>query len=117
MAAVSTDVPGRPPRGIRAWVPVAVGLLAMYVPTAIDVSRKFWVQEDESHGPVILAIVLWLLWRERKALLTAQDRALPFAGWLCFASGLGLYVIGRSQQFFQFDVASLIPVLLCLRFS
>lgn len=97
-----------------AWGPVLVGLLIMYVPTAIDVGRKFWVQEDESHGPVILAIVLWLVWRERRALLESQSKRMPILGWGCFAFGLILYVIGRSQQFFQFDVGSLAPVLVGL---
>ncbi|MGA2551158.1 MAG: exosortase C-terminal domain/associated protein EpsI [Burkholderiaceae bacterium] len=119
MAAVSPKIRFGIPDTVLAWSPILVGLLCMYVPTGIDVSRTFWVQEDESHGPVILAIVVWLVWRERRALLDSSSGASPIGGAICLAFALMVYIVGRSQQFFQFDVGSVIPLLvgLALLFS
>ncbi|MEI7443662.1 MAG: exosortase B [Burkholderiales bacterium] len=97
---------------VVAVLPVAVGLLAMYVPTFLDVSRVYWANERGSAGPMILAISAWLLWRVRDRLLGASDRgALPVAGSVLLAFGLALYAIGRSQDFPQLEVGSMVPVL------
>jgi exosortase B len=97
---------------VLKWAPVLIGLLIMYVPTYIDLAQTFWKSEDNAHGPLILAVVLWLIWRRREVLLEPPIDARPLAGGLVLAFGLFLYVIGRSQQFFQPDAFSQIPVLL-----
>jgi exosortase B len=94
------------------WLPVGLGLLVLYVPSFIDLSRTFWRTEVGGHGPIILAVVLWLLWREREALISSvPDTRMPRLGGALVAFGLLLYVLGRSQEFFQFEVGSLIPLL------
>jgi exosortase B len=95
-----------------AALPVVVGLLAMYVPTFHDVSRVYWANERGSAGPMILAISAWLAWRVRERLLEASDsRAMPRTGTALMALGLAMYAIGRSQDFPQFEVGSMVPVL------
>jgi exosortase B len=94
------------------WLPVGLGLLVLYVPSFIDLARTFWKTEVGGHGPIILAIVLWLFWREREALVgSTADTRMPKLGSALFAFGLLLYVLGRSQEFFQFEIGSLVPLL------
>ncbi len=94
------------------WLPVTLGLLVLYVPSIIDLSQTFWRTDIGGHGPIILAVVVWLLWRERAALFgPQQDTPMPRAGWTLIGVGLLLYVLGRSQEFFQFEVGSMIPLL------
>ena len=109
-AAVPGAASARMP-GLMPWLPIAVGLLALYVPTFRDVSQSFWIHERGSSGPVILAIAVWLVWRERAVLAGAADRPAPGIGAAVLGAGLALYAVGRSQQFFQFEVGSLLPVL------
>jgi exosortase B len=100
------------PSHVVAALPVVVGLLALYVPTFVDVSRIYWANERGSAGPMILAISAWLVWRVRERLLEASDsRVMPRTGTALLALGLAMYAIGRSQEFAQFEVGSMVPVL------
>src|SRR5687768_4017180 len=102
---------GRESHSLR-WLPVAVGLAAMYVPTYVDLARGLWQQEAQAHGPIILVVVAWLVWRQRAALASdAAGRSAPLAGWAMLAFGLLLYVVGRSQGIALFEVGSHLPVL------
>ncbi len=95
-------------------LPIGAGLLAMYLPSYFDTGRRFWIRPDEIHAPIILMILLWLLWRERGALTWGANSTERAAGAALFCLGLLLYIVGRSQEFFQFDLGSQIPVLLGL---
>lgn len=84
----------------------------MYGPTYYDLARTFWRQEYGAHGPVILAIVLWLLWRQRRDFTpTAFDRPMPRTGAVLIGSALMLYVLGRTQGLLVFETGSQIPLL------
>lgn len=109
MQAVTTL---RPQSVAVAAVPLVVGILAMYVPTFVDVARVYWANERGSAGPMILAISAWLVWRVRERLLDAPALgALPRTGTVLLVLGLVMYAVGRSQDFPQLEVGSLVPVL------
>lgn len=93
------------------WAPVAVGLCALYLPTFWDLSETVWNTEDQGHGPIVLALIGYLVWRKRDALQDAGARPASLSGGVLLAVGLLLYVIGRSQSIIQFEVGSLLPVL------
>lgn len=95
----------------REWLPVAAGLLALYGPTFYDLAATLWREDDHAHGPIILAVIIWLFWRERSALLTAPLRAAPRTGFMFLVVGLLLYVVGRSQEINVFQVGALVPIL------
>jgi exosortase B len=86
----------------------------MYVPSYIDLWQQFWSREDNAHGPLIVAVVGWLVWRKRECFLVAPSDLNRIGGWALIVVGLVLYVIGRSQDFFQPDAFSQIPLLLGL---
>jgi exosortase B len=93
------------------WLPVVAGLLVLYVPTYLDLYETFWRNERGSHGPIIFGISAWLVWRERQAFASTADTRMPRLGWALVAIGLACYVLGRSQEFFQFEAGSQIPLL------
>ena len=103
---------GRETEGLLRWLPVALGLAVMYVPTYVDLAHGLWQQEAYAHGPIILVVVAWLVWRQRAALASGgAGRSAPLAGWAMLAFGLMLYAVGRSQGIALFEVGSHLPVL------
>lgn len=95
----------------RPWLALAAGLALLYVPTYIDLARGLWRDDAYAHGPIIVAVFAWLVWRNRAALLEDSGRRSPVAGGFLVALGLILYVVGRSQGLTLFEVASHIPVI------
>lgn len=94
------------------WLlPILVGLCALYVPTYMVLSHTVWASDEQGHGPIILAISLWLMWTKRKEYLSLPDRPAFTAGIASFLLGFMLYVLGRTQQLDTFEVASQILVL------
>lgn len=97
---------------LTAALPLAVGLLALYLPTFLELSRTIWRSEEQGHGPLILAVSLWIFWQKRHEFVQAADRSRAAAGgWVLIALALLLYVFGRSQQILLFEVGSQIPLL------
>lgn len=94
------------------WLGILLALLVMYLPSYRALASTFWVMSDSAEGAIILAISVWLLWRERDVFLSMPDPGFRAAGVVLFLFGLILYSLGRSQEFFQFEVGSQIPVLL-----
>jgi exosortase B len=90
---------------------LAGGFALLYLPTYWDLSRTVWASDEQGHGPIILAVSLWLLYqlRHRMAALPGQPAAVLGCG--VFALGLLLYVLGRTQAVIMFEVGSQIAVL------
>ncbi|HEU4644014.1 MAG TPA: exosortase B [Burkholderiales bacterium] len=92
------------------WVPVGLGLLALYVPVFYEFANGLWQSDDHAHGPIILAVIVWLFWRQKDAFLLHTPPALGWGiGLLVF--GLLLYVVGRSQDITIFEAGALAPIL------
>jgi len=94
------------------WAVLAAAVALLVIPSYVDVYRVFWRVERGAQGPVILAVVAWLLWRERGALrrFAAHSPLLP--GLALLAVGTTFYVLGRSQSIYSLEVVAQIPVLL-----
>jgi exosortase B len=103
--------PGREVEGVLRWLPVMLGAAVMYVPTYVDLAHGLWQDDAHAHGPIILAVVAWLTWRQRAALADETGQRAPLAGGVLLVSGLLLYAVGRSQGIAIFEVGSHIPVL------
>jgi exosortase B len=104
------------PEGEPRWMPLvalAAGFLALYVPLFVSLARTLWREEDYAHGPIILAVAVYLFWKAGKN--SARLNFLPrgkfnLAPFLVLLAGLALYVVGQSQSLPLFSTASLIPV-------
>lgn len=98
------------PAAVFDWLPMAAGLLALYIPTFLAFSTTIWETEQHAHGPLIVAAVAWLVWDKRRFFgEVGSDRA-PVTGWSLFSIGLMTYVLGRSQSIPMLDIGSFIPV-------
>jgi len=114
--SVATSSQEQAPLSARDWplLSVAVlllGLLALYVPTWMDLSHTVWNKDESGHGPLVLGMSCWLLWRDRRAIAQSSTEPALVSAFFALCFGLMLYVLGRSQAIDTVEVASQIFVL------
>jgi len=97
-------------RGIE-WVPVLFGLVAMYVPSFVDLAMGLWQDDEQMHGPIIVTVTLYLFWTLRHVVQDAPVAPRPAIGWTLLGFGLLFYILGRSQGIIIFELGSLLLVL------
>jgi exosortase B len=96
-------------RSLR-WLPVLFATLVMYGPMYYGMAGSIWQREEYAHGPIVLAVCLWLLWKSRGVLLSEERRRAPLLGGVLIAVGLCLFVIGSTVGIAFFQVGSQIPL-------
>lgn len=99
------------PDRLWSWLPVVLGIAALFVPTYVRLAERAWPQEAYEHGPIIVAIFWWLVWRQREVLAAVAPQPLPWLGWPLLLAGLFLYFVGYTQNLALFEVAAQIPIL------
>src|SRR5471030_1690805 len=78
------------------WWPVVVGLLVLYVPTFYGLMVGIWSTEEQAHGPIILALSLWVFYQKWPLMVErTAGRGATVAGWPLLALGLCMYILGR----------------------
>ncbi len=102
---------------------LGAGLILLYVPTLWDFFHGVWRSDEQAHGPMILGITSWLIYRAWPQLVDAHkprcpdasatpvSRAASWIGWAILVLGLLSYVVGRSQTIEYIELGSLIWVL------
>lgn len=111
-----TSGPAQPVQWLD-WLPLALlaaGWLAMFGSSYWRLSGTVWATDAQGHGPIILAVGFWLLYKKRDALmaLARQPQTLMGAGFL--AVGIAAYAIGRSQSVWTLEIGAQILVLIAL---
>lgn len=102
---------------LKAWWPVALGLLVLYVPTYWMLAHGLWNTDDYAHGPIVLVVTLYLIWQQRAVFMPDSSPRMPsrseaIVGWTLLVLGLLTYAVGRSQGILLLEVGSQIPVIL-----
>jgi exosortase B len=89
----------------RAWLLAGIGFAAMYLPVyfwaafgAAPPWKGIWQSEEQGHGALILAVMLWLFWGLRKAIDSVVARPARGVGWTVFGFGLFVYFVGQVFQ-------------------
>jgi len=82
----------------RAWLLAGIGFAAMYLPVYWWAANGIWQSEEQGHGALILAVMVWLFWGLRKPIDSVVPRPAPRAGWALFGFGLFVYFVGQVFQ-------------------
>jgi len=94
------------------WLPIVTGLIVLYVPSLVDLFRGIWSTDEQAHGPIVLGISCWLIYRKWSEMsLASKDRAGSSWGWPLLVFGLLVYAVGRSQEMLLLEVGSAVWVL------
>ena len=112
----SKSVIAMPPAAqLLTWLPIIIGLAVLYVPSLYDLFRGVWSDDEQAHGPIVLAISCWLIYRKWPEMVKASvNKPAPVAGWLLLSLGLISYIIGRSQAIIQLEIGAVLPVIIGL---
>ena len=107
----------------KPWLPLptdivvlSMGLLAMFSLTLQDLFRDneagLWAKDAHSHGPIMLAVAMWLLitrWREFKGAAGPATGAM--LAWPVLGIGSIFFVLGRALGIIYFEVFAFIPMM------
>ena len=100
---------------LKAWWPIVLGLLALYAPSYWMLAHGLWNSDDYAHGPIVLAVTLFLIWQQRAVFMEESSKPTGVEtaiGWTLLVVGLLAYALGRSQDILLFEIGSQIPVIL-----
>jgi exosortase B len=101
----------------RRYPVLAVGLLAMLLPTLYAMATQSWTREEGVHGPLVLATAVWLVWRSWDELVAeARPGNLALAAPALVLMGVA-YAFGRAFDFLMIEVAALLGALLVLAYA
>jgi exosortase B len=97
-------------KNMLAWVLALGGFAAMYVPIYVWAAQGIWQTDDHGHGPIILAVIVWLFWNVHKQILEVPAEPAPALGWTVFGFGLLVYIVGRVFQISILEIGSELPI-------
>lgn len=85
---------------------LAASLAILLIPTVLRMGKEVWVLDEQAHGPIIVLVVLYLLWKQRDIL--SQDYSGPnwirMVGWCTLIAGALSFIVGRTQDIIFFEV-------------
>ena len=94
------------------WLPIIAGLAALYVPSLIDLFSGIWSKDEQMHGPIVLGIACWLIYRNWPVMMAASEgKPASNWGWPICVFALLLYTVGRSQDILLFEIGSVVWLL------
>jgi exosortase B len=100
----------RPHADQLPWILAGLGFVGMYAPTFWNASQGLWKSDDFSHGPIILAVLIWLFWTKRAEIFTAPTNHHHWLAWPLFLLGVLLYLFGRLFEISSFEFGSLLLI-------
>jgi exosortase B len=105
MTTVAHPAPADDSANLR-WA-LALGLfVAMFTPLYIRASGALWEREEHAHGPMILAIALYLAWTLRDKLVQLAPPRTSWPGWCLLGLGSVSVLLGRLVDFSILEFAS-----------
>jgi len=101
--------------GMPEWWPVLLGMVLLYAPTYYDLFNGLWSSEEQAHGPIILVLSIWLIYKKWPLITVGNINIYSsVTGWMIFILALLFYMVGRSQQIMFFELGSFIWILFAI---
>ena len=89
-----------------------IGVAAILLPTMIEVGQFNWTTEQGGHGPIVMAIGLWLLWREAKSSSAPRKPGNAIIGSLALAGHLAVYLVSRITGILEIEALAMYGALI-----
>ena len=89
-----------------------IGVAAILLPTMIEVGQFNWTTEQGGHGPIVMAIGLWLLWREVKSSSAPRKPGNAVIGSLALIGLLAVYLVSRITGILEIEALAMYGALI-----
>jgi len=102
---------------LKPWLPLGlllIGWLVMYGPSYYALSSTIWASDEQGHGPIILGVSIWLLFRKRSEFSALQREPQTLLPSVLLLIAILAYAVGRSQTIWTMEIGSQILVLTSL---
>jgi exosortase B len=106
----SQHIASLPLRLSAQWLLVGLAAVLFYVPSLWDLFHGIWSTDEQAHGPLILVLAGWLIWRRRDAIAASSYAPATTCAWTFFVFSALLFILGRSQGILIFELGSVIPM-------
>ena len=111
-AASQPVEPANWPNRLLGWLPIIAGLTVLYLPSLTDLLNGLWSTDRRAHGPIVLGIACWLIYRKWPEMWRiSEGRPAVAAGWPIFIFGLLLSLLADQQDILMFEIGSAIWLL------
>ena len=88
--------PDRPTlRDLLPWWPLLAGIAILVIPTMQGIATVSWSTEQGAHGPIVLAIGIWLVVRSWPLMAARAKPGSALLGGAALAGALLLYIFAR----------------------
>ncbi len=113
-APASAPPVGLPPASSWRWPDIifVLGVLAAAIPTLIFVAKSSWTGEQGSHGPIILATGIWLVWHNWQEVRGLMERAPAWKVAALFVALVPVYLLTRVTQIVELEGYAMYMLLL-----
>lgn len=91
----------------QRW-PLALGIIALSVPTIVSLAQGPWQMESGVHGVIVLVTGIWLVLRRWNDIIAMQSPGRPLVTAVLLAVALPLYAAGRAFEFISIEAAALL---------
>jgi hypothetical protein len=95
--------PARRQINFQEWLPLGVlvvGWLIMYGPSYYHLSQTIWASDEQGHGPIILGVAVWLLFRKRDEFIALPREPKILLPGILLIVGIAAYAVGRVSAVF-----------------
>jgi exosortase B len=92
------------------WLIALAGYAVMYAPVYWTAATGIWQTDENGHGPIILAVLVYLFWTKWRDIVAAPEQPAPVLGGSLLALGLLMYVFGRAFSVASIEFGSQLPV-------
>lgn len=114
--ATGAPAPAGSGSAISSWrlpdIVLVLGMLAIAIPTLIFVAQSSWTGEQGSHGPIILATGVWLVWHNWHEVRGLIERAPAWKVAALFVALLPVYLFTRITQIVELEGYAMYMLLL-----
>ena len=93
------------------WWLLGAGVLALLLPSAVHLWKTLWDEEAYAHGPIVLAILGWVIYKIRPPSVVGVSMSAKVIGLVLLLGGLVMYAVGRSQNLPVIDLTAFLPIL------
>jgi exosortase len=94
-------------RAYLKWLPLLLGIAAIALPTFDGIAKVSWSTEQGAHGPIVLAIAIWLVARAWPTMAAKAKPGAPLIGAVALLAAATAYIFSRMVGSIVLESASM----------